>query len=152
MDEKQYAILLAKSAAETAIAMNPKNTNRNNRPPLLKIKPSIFDMITENNSYDVMLIINEFANLSNTTTEEILGDSRKMPLCAARHVLIYALYETIGLSAPQLGRIFNRDHSTILNSIHAGEKIVFKNAFLKKHIDGAFEKAKLEYENEGSQS
>ncbi len=137
-DEERYAILLARSAAKTAIAMKRKADIAK-----AKAKPSIFDMVSENNSYDVMVIVDQFAELSNTTREGMLGNSRKMPLSTARHVLLYALHEIVGLSTPQLGRIFNRDHSTILNSVWAGRKIVSQNAFLKKHIDEAVEKARI---------
>lgn len=55
---------------------------------------------------------------------ELLGESRRAPLVAARHTAMYLLYKDLGLPFEQVGRLFGgRDHTTV---IHAVEKIAGK--------------------------
>ena len=46
--------------------------------------------------------------------EEILGDRRDQPVVIARWEAVRRAYEGTGLSTTELGRVFNRDHTSIL--------------------------------------
>jgi chromosomal replication initiator protein len=55
----------------------------------------------------------------DVTWEDIKGIRRTRNLIAPRHACMKAVYEERkDLSLPRIGKIFHRDHSTILNSVH----------------------------------
>lgn len=56
-------------------------------------------------------------------TEELNGRSREQFNVFRRHYLCYALYRTQELTLSEIGRIFKRDHSTVLHSIRKHEEL-----------------------------
>jgi chromosomal replication initiator protein len=75
--------------------------------------------------------------------EEIYGTHRTKEIANARHVTIYLLRNLTDMSFPNIGRMFNRDHSTIMNSIDVVERrlrsdsmFVMDIAELKKIVTG----------------
>lgn len=56
-------------------------------------------------------------------TEELNGRSREQFYVFRRHYLCYALYRTQELTLSEIGRIFKRDHSTVLHSIRKHEEL-----------------------------
>jgi len=64
---------------------------------------------------DVVCSVCSFLNVSY---EEITSPQRKMHIKEARHIAIYLIREMVaGITLQQIGKQFNRDHSTILSSI-----------------------------------
>ena len=75
--------------------------------------------------------------------EDIVGERRNKDVAWARHVSIYLLRDITDMSFPNIGKIFNRNHSTIMSSIDAVErKMQADNMFsleldeMKKEITG----------------
>lgn len=63
----------------------------------------------------ILLIV---AQVHGFTVEDIMGTSRSYPLARARHHAVYEIRTRLDTySLPKIGRIFGRDHSTILNSL-----------------------------------
>ena len=50
------------------------------------------------------------------TFEDMMSGSRKRTIVLPRMVLMYKLYQT-GFTLTEVGAIFNRDHTTVLNAI-----------------------------------
>lgn len=65
-------------------------------------------------------IVEQTARAFNVTADEIRGVSRKPETAMARQAAMYVCRKKLGLSYPELGRAFRRDHSTV---IHAVKKI-----------------------------
>ncbi len=143
MDEELYAKLLAGSAIETRLAQKRRQITVPNQAAKFKAA-SVFDQIGVGTSHDVMVLIEEFARMANTTSEEIVGSTRKAPIVNARHVMFYVMHEHLNMSNHQIGRICNRDASTVQTGRDSGQRIVEENKFLLKHIQEALEKAKVE--------
>jgi chromosomal replication initiation ATPase DnaA len=55
------------------------------------------------------------------TLNDILGHCRTKPLVAVRLECIKTFRDR-GLSTPQIGRIMNRDHTTIVHALNKGAK------------------------------
>ncbi len=55
-------------------------------------------------------------NKYNVSKEELLGSKRNKDIAHARHISIYLIREITEMSFPNLGRLFNRDHTTVMNS------------------------------------
>lgn len=55
----------------------------------------------------------------NVPKSDILYKSRRMPERDARHISIHLIRNRTNLPLKSIGKIFNRDHSTIINSINS---------------------------------
>ena len=62
--------------------------------------------------------------------EDIIGSKRNKEIANARHIAIYLIRSITEMSFPNIGKIFNRDHATIITSNEKIEK--------KIHSDPAF--------------
>lgn len=67
-------------------------------------------------------IIEKIAKAYGTSPGEITGASRALPLVHARHAAIYWVHRRMGYAKKQTGRVFNRDHTTVIHAIKAHEK------------------------------
>ena len=54
--------------------------------------------------------------------EDIKGRKRTSKIAAARHVAVYIIKKLTDSSLPNIGRVFGRDHTTMINSIETVEK------------------------------
>ncbi len=63
----------------------------------------------------------------DVTRSELESSSRKKEITLPRHLGVYLIREITELSLPQIGKLFNRDHATILSSIKAIEKKCSEN-------------------------
>lgn len=52
---------------------------------------------------------------------DMLGDSHRPTSVAARHELWMVIQHTLGLSFPEVGAIFNRDHTTVIAGVRKCE-------------------------------
>lgn len=67
----------------------------------------------------IATVLNDYPTI---TVDEIISARRGRHLVAARHACVKAVYEQRkDLSLPQIGRIFQRDHTTILHAIRKTE-------------------------------
>ena len=66
---------------------------------------------------------------------ELVGKSRVKEIANARHIAIYLIRTITEMSLPNIGKIFNRDHSTVLSSIETIEKKVMSSPALDMEIN-----------------
>ncbi len=76
----------------------------------------------------------------NITKDDIISVKRTKDIAQARHIAAYLIRKITDMSLPNIGKIFNRDHTTIMSSIDAVEK--------KLHTDSMFEFDLTAVENE----
>jgi hypothetical protein len=72
-------------------------------------------------------IINSIIKHYNITKEQLFGKTRKANIVEARHVFMYILREKFKLSFPAIGRIINRDHTSIMHACDRISKIKQSN-------------------------
>lgn len=58
---------------------------------------------------------------TGTSYAEVMGSNRAACLCRVREV-IYYMATREGFSSPQIGRVFRRDHTTILSGLRNEQK------------------------------
>lgn len=64
------------------------------------------------------IIADVLVNFPNVTMAEILGASKVRRLIESRHACMKAVYSLRrDLSLPQIGKVFNRDHTTIMHAV-----------------------------------
>ena len=78
----------------------------------------------------------------NVKREEIVGSSRVKDIAAARHITIYLIRQITEMSHPNIGKILNRDHSTIISSIETIEKRMVKDQLFAAEIEDMIKEIK----------
>ena len=53
----------------------------------------------------------------NVKREDITGNSRTKHIATARHITVYLIKQITDMSLPNIGKIINRDHTTVISSI-----------------------------------
>ncbi len=66
--------------------------------------------------------------------EELISTKRNKEIATARHITIYIIREVTEMSLPNIAKIFNRDHSTIISSIETVERKLITDAVLDYEI------------------
>ncbi len=67
--------------------------------------------------------------------EDLIGKNRSRDIAQARHVTIYLIRKITEMSLPNIGKIFNRDHTTALASYETIEKKLKTDAMLTIDIN-----------------
>lgn len=66
--------------------------------------------------------------------EELVSAKRSKEVAFARHITIYIIREVTEMSLPNIAKIFNRDHTTIINSIETIERKLITDSMLDFEI------------------
>ena len=53
----------------------------------------------------------------DVSVKAILGNSRLTSIARARHVAMYLLYKHTQMSYPEVGKLFDRDHTSVLHAV-----------------------------------
>ena len=81
------------------------------------------DMFKEKTSFVTPdIIIEETAKYFNVTPEDIKGPSRTKLFVSARQISMYLIRTLTNFSLTEIGECFNRDHTTVINSLKQIEK------------------------------
>ena len=71
----------------------------------------------------------------NVKKEDLISNKRTKEIAFARHVCIYLIRDVTEMSLPNIGKLFNRDHSTIMNSIDTIERRLITDSILDYDIN-----------------
>ena len=71
----------------------------------------------------------------NIKREDIVSSKRTKDIANARHITIYTIRSVTDMSLPNIGKIIDRDHSTVLSSIEAVEKKMAQNPVYRAEIE-----------------
>lgn len=82
------------------------------------------------------IIIASVSSITGVSGEDIRSPKRVRSVSIARHYAIYQVYQQLyihGLSLSQIGKMFNRDHSTVLYSVKSiSDAIKYKDPLIMK--------------------
>lgn len=67
-------------------------------------------------------IVIEVATKHGFTVNEMVSHRRARPLVIARHEAMWRCFKETPCSLPQIGRLFDRDHTTVLHAIRKHEQ------------------------------
>ncbi len=82
---------------------------------------------TESPEVTAKRIISLVSKRYGVAQDDIYGRKRQQQICHARNVCMYIIKKELDLSYPAIGKMFNRDHSTIISSCAAIESNLDKN-------------------------
>ncbi len=80
-------------------------------------------------------IITCVARHNSVTVDDIMGTVRKKNIKNARNVAMYVVRYITGMSLPQIGAIFNRDHSTVHSNISVVEEEIMRDPVLEASVN-----------------
>ena len=111
----------------------------NNMPlDLTNVSIAIEDMFKTGNGNTLPspdLIINQVCKFYSIDESTIRGTEKTRGTAEARQVAVYLVRKLTNLSSPDIGKVFNKDHSTILYSINKVESMLKSgDENLKNHI------------------
>jgi len=71
----------------------------------------------------------------NVKKEDILGKSRTKDIANARHITVYLLLTVAEMNRSGIGKILDRDHSTVISSLDAMEKRMRQDPIFKTEME-----------------
>lgn len=74
-----------------------------------------------------MAVIAAIARQHDVTVAEIMSDRRDRHVVHARRAAMTAIYRQFPDSLPQIGRLFRRDHSTVMHNLRAAGSLGRRN-------------------------
>ncbi|VEU70045.1 DnaA ATPase domain-containing protein [Mycoplasmopsis glycophila] len=74
------------------------------------------DVIKEPENITSDIILKTVAKYYAVSVKDILGKSRVSNIVVARHISMIMIKQMLDLSSIEIGKLFNRDHSTVLNA------------------------------------
>ncbi|MGM9537695.1 MAG: chromosomal replication initiator protein DnaA [Candidatus Onthomonas sp.] len=80
------------------------------------------------------VIIEETAKYYSIDPKAILGNSRTKDIVLARQVSIYLIRSITNLSLPEIGKVFNQHHTTVMHSLDKVEKMMKDNRELSEIV------------------
>ena len=104
---------------------------------------SISDIVTITSKIDGTKIVNAAAEKYGIAADEILGKKRTKEIAWPRHMSVYVMRKLTDMSLNDIGKFFNRDHSTIITSIEKIEKESEENSSVAKEIQDLIDIVKL---------
>ena len=104
---------------------------------------SISDIITLTSKIDGTKIVNSASEKYNIPADEILGKKRSKDIVWARHMSVYVMRKLADMSFNDIGKFFNRDHSTIMASVEKIEKESESNPSVAKEIQELIDIVKI---------
>lgn len=107
-----------------------------NRPVDMDLaKKCVSDIVDLAETVNETVIINTVSQKYGVEVDAILGKKKTKEITLARHVAVYLIRKMTDLSLPDIGKIFNRDHTTIMNSVDRIKSEVEDSPDRRKEID-----------------
>jgi chromosomal replication initiator protein len=79
-------------------------------------------------------IIEAVSNHFSVTVKQITNGTQVSDVAAARHTAMYLLSTKTGLSKVAIGKMFNRDHTTVIHAVKRAANSFYTKGDLYKHI------------------
>ena len=71
----------------------------------------------------------------NIKREEIVSSKRTKEIANARHITVYIIRQITDMSLPNIGKIIERDHSTVISSLDTIEKRMAQNPVFRTEME-----------------
>ena len=71
----------------------------------------------------------------NIKREEIVSSKRTKEIANARHITVYVIRQVTDMSLPNIGKIIERDHSTVISSLDTIEKRMAQNPVFRTEME-----------------
>lgn len=89
---------------------------------------------------NVLRIQREVARFYEITLTDMLSSRRKREVCRPRQVAMYFAHKLLPISYPDLGRRFNRDHTTAIYAVGKVEELIDQDEEFAADIETLWER------------
>lgn len=125
----------AQAANAAAVRNRLFNAPKRIEAPILVIEPEPLPVIAKPIVRDVLnlgsvppalrwrRIVDQVAKKHGVSFTTMKGDNRRKDVTVARFEVCARLYDETGMSLPQIGRLLNKDHSTVFHAIRRHHEI-----------------------------
>ncbi|MBR4950818.1 MAG: chromosomal replication initiator protein DnaA [Clostridia bacterium] len=103
--------------------------------PLAKTILSEFFAVEKSKASKIDKIFEYIARRYGVTEEELKSKKRNADITAARHCAVYIIRKSTNLSQKDVGRMFNKDHTTIIYSVSTVEKKMQEDPAFEREIN-----------------
>ena len=116
--------------------LNAYSYLNNSKITLELAKSCINDILSGTEPVNIRIdrIIEVVAKKYGIPASDIKSRRRTKEISQARHVVIYLIRHTTELSLPSIGKVFGRDHTTMISSIESVEREMEKNSVFNMDI------------------
>ena len=101
------------------------------------VNDCISDLLSTSNAVRLTpeKIISKVAEKYSISEADILGNKRTSNIMSARHISIYVIKKTLDLSFKAIGKLFQKDHATIMHSYKQTEKDIKNDSTFEIEIN-----------------
>lgn len=82
-----------------------------------KVEDESYGLKGEALELEIQRIIMSTSIAYNIPVEDIMSESRRKDVVLPRHIAMYQLRKDLGVSFPAIGRIFKKDHTTVMHAV-----------------------------------
>lgn len=86
-------------------------------------------------SFDPFSVVQAAADVCGVEPGDVLGTSRRPRYVVPRHLCMYVLHRDVGWSLPEIGDMFERDHTSVLHAVRRYEERMKLDARLAHLLD-----------------
>jgi chromosomal replication initiation ATPase DnaA len=110
----------------TGLLSNYRNSLPDSEPIVIKAEKIVYrefktreqiPPMPEYKTISPMEIINKVLDATGLTMKELTGKERYQRIIVGRHVAMYVIRDVCGLTVVNIGKLFNRDHTTVIHGI-----------------------------------
>jgi len=93
---------------------------------------SIYDAKTKLTESKVVAVVADYYNL---TSSQLTGRNRNSQIAMARHIAMHLVRELMDLPFARVGKVFGRDHTTVISAVDKVEKLLKSDQELSKALE-----------------
>lgn len=112
-------------------------TIHSNKLTLPLVQSYIRDVVSETmpDPVTVERIVDEVSRTYNVSSEDIFSKKKSAEIAKARQISMYIVHKVMGLSSTEIGKKFNKDHTTVLYTTDKVNKLIKSNEMEKRIIE-----------------
>lgn len=118
-------------------ALAPARSKDEEKEGVYDEEADIHDYIAEEENRlksDTERIIEKTIQMYEVTRDELSEHTRRANVVVPRQIVMYLLRTDVGLSFPSIGRLFNRDHTTVIHSCNKVREMIDRNAKIRNRV------------------
>lgn len=112
-------------------------TIHSNNLTLPLVQSYIRDVVSETlpDPVTVEKIVTEVSRTYNVPSEDIFSKKKSAEIAKARQISIYIVHKVMGLSSTEIGKKFNKDHTTVLYTVDKIKNLLKENDMEKRLVE-----------------
>jgi chromosomal replication initiator protein len=119
----------------TIVGLKAKSSLLRTNPDLNMIKEIIAEITDQGRELSTAFIRDFVASQFNVRTTDLQSKSRKKNIAIPRQISMYLARKYTEEALVEIGKAFNRDHSTVLHSIRVITETMARNSSLRGQVD-----------------